>query len=332
MRAVVTGGGGFLGRSIVEMLLARGDTVSVLARGRYPEVEALGATALSLDLTTADEAALVSALQGADVVFHVAARAGVWGPRADFWSINVEATRRLVAAAQAAGVGRFIYTSSPSAVWSGADEENLSEADCPYPTSFLAFYPESKAAAEQLVLGARGPGFATTALRPHLIWGPRDPHLVPRLLERGRAGRLRIVGSGENRVGITYVENAAWAHLLAADVLAPGSPNDGRAYFITDDAPVALWPWINALFQAMDVPPVTRHISTATAVRLGGLAEGIWRTFGLAGEPPMTRFVARQLSTHHHYDLSAARRDFGHHQKIDPAEGWARMIAHLKAS
>jgi len=330
MKALVTGGGGFLGRVIVEQLLARGDAVTVLSRSRYPQVEALGADGMSVDLS-ADVPDLAEKLAGFDVVFHVAARAGVWGERDDFFSINVEGTRRILEAAKAAGVGRFVYTSSPSAVWGGSDEENLSEADCPYPTKYLAIYPESKAAAERLVLSAGGPDFATTALRPHLIWGPRDPHLVPRLLERGRSGRLKIVGEGKNRVGITYVDNAAHAHILAADALAPGSRNDGKAYFITDDAPVVLWDWINTLFGELGVPQVTGRVPVGLARLAGGVLEWIWRTFSRPGEPPMTRFVAGQLSTHHHYDLTAARQDFGYTMKVDPKDGLDRMVSYFKA-
>ncbi|MEL6346013.1 MAG: NAD-dependent epimerase/dehydratase family protein [Myxococcota bacterium] len=329
MRALVTGGGGFLGRAITEMLLQRGDAVTILSRSRYPEVEALGATGVAHDLST-DAPGLEQILDGVDVVFHVAAKAGVWGPRDRFWSINVDGTRRLLDAAKAAGVGRFVYTSSPSAVWSGDDEVNLSEADCPYPETYLTTYPETKATAEKMALAENRDGFLTTSLRPHLIWGPRDPHLIPRLLDRGQKGRLRVVGEGKNKVGITYVDNAAWAHLLAADELSGEAKNAGKAYFITDDEPVDLWPWINDLFTALDIPTVTKRISTANAVRAGAAAEWIWRTFGRAGEPPMTRFVARQLSTHHHYDLSAARNDFGYHQKIDPKLGWDQMIQWFK--
>lgn len=329
MKALVTGGGGFLGRAIVEQLLARGDAVTILSRRRYPEIESLGASGMAVDLS-ADVPDLAEKLAGFDVVFHVAARAGVWGKKSDFFSINVEGTRRILSAAQQAGVPRFVYTSSPSAVWSGADEDGLSESDCPYPTDYLAFYPESKAVAERLVLEASASGFATTALRPHLIWGPRDPHLVPRLLERGRAGRLRIVGGGRNRVGITYVDNAAHAHLQAADVLAPGSANAGKAYFITDDAPVVLWEWVNTLFAALDVAPVTRRVPVGIARLAGAVLEWIWRAFSRPGEPPMTRFVAGQLSTHHHYDLSAAQRDFGYAMKVDPDEGFRRMVAYFK--
>jgi nucleoside-diphosphate-sugar epimerase len=153
---------------------------------------------------------------------------------------------------------------------------------------------------------------------------------VPRLLERGRAGRLRIVGEGTNRVGITYVDNAAHAHLQAADVLAPGSANAGKAYFITDDAPVVLWEWVNTLFAALGVAPVTRRVPVGMAKLAGAVLEWIWRAFSRPGEPPMTRFVAGQLSTHHHYDLSAAQRDFGYAMKVDPDEGFRRMVAYFK--
>ena len=328
MKALVTGGGGFLGRAIVEQLLARGDAVTILSRSRYPEVEALGAAGLAVDLST-DTPDLAEQIAGHDTVFHVAARAGVWGTRESFFDINVGGTERLLAAAKQAGVRRFIYTSSPSAVWSGADEDGLSEADCPYPAEYLAHYPESKATAERMALAASGPEMATTALRPHLIWGPRDPHLVPRLIER--ASRLRIIGAGNNRVGITYVDNAAYAHLLAADALAPDSANAGKAYFITDDEPVVLWQWINTLFGELGIPKVERKVSVGLAKLAGTVLEWIWRTFSRSGEPPMTRFVAGQLSTHHHYDLSAARADFGYTMKVDPDEGFAKMVAYFKA-
>ena len=182
------------------------------------------------------------------------------------------------------------------------------------------------------MLAADAPGFSTTALRPHLIWGPRDPHLVPRLLDRGRAGKLKIVGEGKNRVGITYVDNAAHAHLLAADALAPGRANAGKAYFITDDEPVVLWDWINTLFSEVGVAPVTGRVSVGVAKLAGTALEWIWRTFSRPGEPPMTRFVAGQLSTHHHYDLSAARSDFGYAMKVDPDEGFEKMVAWFKAN
>ncbi len=325
MRVLVTGGGGFLGKAIVAQLRERGDEVLVLARGRYPEVEALGARSVQGDLR--DPASLAGLLQGLDGVFHVASKTGVWGPREEFFSVNVEGTRTLLGACREQGVPWMVYTSSPSCVHRGGDEEGVSEAQCPYPTHFEAPYPESKAVAEQLVLAASAPDLRTTALRPHLIYGPGEPHMLPRLLDRHRKGRLRRIGTGTNRVGLTYIDNAARAHLLAADALAAGGDNAGKAYFITDAEPVELWPWIDRFMVGVGMPPVRKSIALSTAQRGSDLMEWIWRTFGLAGEPLMTRFAATQLATSHWYDISAAERDFGYRPEVDGEEGLRRTVA-----
>jgi len=324
MHALVTGGGGFLGRAVTTQLLARGDRVSILARGRHPEVEALGARGLQADLC--DPASLHGLLEGVDLVFHVASRTGVWGDEADFLRTNVDGTGNLLAACRAQGVGRLVYTGSPSATFDGRDAENATEAEQPYPTHFEAPYPKSKALAEQLVLAANGPELVTTAVRPHLIYGPGDPHIVPRLIARRRQGRLLRVGEGNNRVGITYIDNAAVAHLQAADALAPGSANAGKAYFVTDGPPVVLWQWIDALLVGVGQAPVQRHVSRGTAQTLGGLLEWTWRTLGRSGEPPMTRFVAAELVSSHWYDLSAAQADFGYRPLLSGEEGLRRTI------
>jgi len=330
MKVLVTGGGGFLGSTVARQLLARGDEVTVLGRGRYPKVEALGASGLSWDLSQ-EKPGLSEALQGFDAVIHSAARAGVWGSRHDYWSINVEGTRRLVEACEAAGVPKFVYTGSPSCTFDGSDHENATEADCPYPEDFEAIYPESKAAAEKLVLAANGDALATTSLRPHLIYGPGDPHLLPRVVQRNRAGRLAIVGTGENKVGITYVENAAAAHVQALDALGPNSANAGKAYFITDPEPVAIWTWINRILGELGEEPVSRKVPLGVARFGGGLLEGVWELFGLEGEPPMTRFVAAQLASTHWYDLSAARADFGYAPPVEAAAGFLSTVEDLKA-
>jgi nucleoside-diphosphate-sugar epimerase len=330
MKALVTGGGGFLGRAIVEQLLAQGDEVTILSRSQYPEVEALGAQGVQLDLT--EREGLADAVQGHDVVFHVASKTGVWGPREQFMRINVEGTRNLIEACRDAGVSRMVYTSSPSATFDGTDAVNATEADCGYPSHFEADYPESKAIAEQLVLEANGAVLATTSLRPHLIWGPRDPHILPRLIARRRQGRLARVGDGENKVAITYIDNAAAAHLQAAAVLAPGSKNAGRAYFVTDDTPVVLWAWIDQVLTDVGLSPVDRSVSVGLAHRLGAVLEWVWRLFRLGGAPPMTRFVAAELAASHWYDLSAARDDFGYVTVVGPEEAMARTIASFRVS
>jgi nucleoside-diphosphate-sugar epimerase len=325
MHALVTGGGGFLGRAIVEQLLDRGDTVRVMARGDYPALRALGAETVRHDLRQRE--GLDAHLEGIDVVFHVASKTGVWGPAESFFSINVTGTENLLDAAQAAGVRRFVYTSSPSATFSGGDAENATEADCPYPDHFEAPYPQSKAEAEKRVLAANSEAFATTALRPHLIWGPRDPHILPRLMVRRQQGRLMRVGSGRNKVGITYIDNAAASQLQAADALAPGSANAGKAYFITDPDPVVLWTWIDQFLTRVGLEPVARSISPGLAHLAGTVLEWLWRTFDRPGEPPMTRFVAKELATSHWYDLSAAREDFGYTPVVGPDEGMERAVA-----
>lgn len=325
MRVLVTGGGGFLGRAIVQQLRQRGDEVLVLARGRYPAVEALGARSVQGDLR--DPASLRGHLEGLDGVFHVASKTGVWGPREEFFSINVEGTRTLLDGCRQQGVPWMVYTSSPSCVFRGGDEEGVSEAQCPYPERFDAPYPESKAVAERMVLEANGADLRTTALRPHLIYGPGEPHMLPRLLDRHRKGRLRRIGTGTNRVGLTYIDNAANSHLLAADALGRGGDNAGRAYFITDAEPVALWDWIDQFMVGVGMGPVRGQIALSTAQRGSDLMEWVWRTFGLSGEPLMTRFAATQLATSHWYDISAAERDFGYRPQVDGKEGLRRTVA-----
>jgi nucleoside-diphosphate-sugar epimerase len=268
-------------------------------------------------------------MRGHDTVFHVAAKAGIALGRGPYWSANVDGTRNVLAAALESGVERLVFTSSPSVCFDGADQRNASN-DLPYAARFLAPYPESKAAAERMVLAANGKAaLATCALRPHLVFGPGDPHLLPRLLERGRARKLAIVGKGTNEVSLTYVENAAWAHLDAADRLSRTAPHAGKAYFVAQQEPVALWTWINDLFGALGVPPVTRKVPMPLAY-----AAGIWLE-NLAQpdvEARMTRFLALQLATSHSYDLGPAQRDFGYVERVSLAEATRLTLESLRSA
>ena len=324
-KALVTGGGGFLGRAIVAQLLERGHEVRVFSRRRFPDLEARGVECALGDL--GDASAVAGACRDVDVVYHVAALAGAWGPRERFERTNVLGTEHVISGCRARGVGKLVFTSSPSVV-SGpepADHQGASES-LPYPDEYLADYPRTKAQSERAVLAANASGLLTCALRPHLIVGPGDPHLVPRVLQRARARKLRIVGEGTNTVDLTFVDNAARAHLQAASALESGSPVAGKAYFVSNGEPVQLWPWINALLAHLEIAPVRRKISYRAAFRLGGALERTWRWLRLSGEPPMTRFVANQLSTSHWFDICAARRDFGYDPERIPMDEATRRI------
>ncbi len=323
MKALVTGGGGFLGLYITEQLVARGDAVRVFCRGDYPRLHELGVELHRGDIR--DAGAVADACAGIDAVFHTAAVPGVWGPWSHYYEINTVGTEHVIAACQKHGVPKLVYTSSPSVVFGTAPHKGADES-LPYPKEYACHYPHTKALAERAVLAANGQdGLATCALRPHLIWGPRDNHLIPRLIARARSGRLRRVGDGKNLVSMAYVENTATAHLQAADALAADSPVGGQAYFINEPEPVNLWEWIDQILALVDLPPVKRRISAAAARKLGGVLEGIYRLLRLPGEPPMTRFLAAQLSIDHYYSIEKARRDFGYAPQVTFQEGMQRL-------
>lgn len=328
MKCLVTGGGGFLGLAIVRLLRARGDLVVSYSRSRHEAVESLGARCELGDV--ADAAALARALRGVECVFHVAAKAGVWGPWHEYAHSNVVGTTAVVAASVAAKVPRLVFTSSPSVCFDGADHVRAGN-DLPYATEFLAHYPRSKMLAEKHVLAWNGRGIATTALRPHLIVGPGDPHLLTRVARRARAKELRVVGGGKNLVSLTDVENAAGAHLDAADALAPGAAHAGRAYFVAQEEPVALWPWIADVLSRSALPGPRGRVPLALARAGGAACEAWWSLRQRTGEPPMTRFVALQLARTHTYDMAPARRDFGYRERVPTAEMTKRASAWLAA-
>lgn len=340
MHSLVTGGGGFLGRYIVEALVKRGDCVRSFGRGAYPKLEKLGAEVIRGDLR--DSAALAAACEGIDCVFHTAALPGIGLNRDAFEAVNQRGTEMLLSDARKCGVKCFVYTSSPSVVFAGVDQCGVDEL-APYDFGWMdanrAFYSYTKACAEQTVLSANDDEFRTCALRPHLIWGPRDTHLIPRLIARSQAGRLRRVGEGTNLVDITYVENAAAAHLQAAAAMMQNDERAGsssfpagKAYFISQGERVNCWQWINDVLALASLPPVKRSMSRRTAEWIGGKCESIYRTLRIGSEPPMTRFLAAQLSTSHWFDIGAARRDFGYEPRISTAEGMQRLREWLRQS
>lgn len=322
MTALVTGGGGFLGGAIVRLLRERGQDVRSFSRNVYAHLFDSDVEQAVGDL--ADMESVELAMADCDIVYHVAARAGVWGRYDDFHSTNVIGTQNILNACRKYGVKKLVYTSSPSVVYSRGDMEGVNES-LPYPRRFEAHYPHTKAIAEQMVLAANGPDLATVALRPHLIWGPGDPHLIPRLLARARTGKLKRIGRGTNRVDVTFVENAAHAHVLAGERLQPGSNIAGKAYFVSDGEPVNLWEFINRVLASAGLPAVTKSISFRKALFAGAVLEKVHQWFRLKSEPPLTRFVARQLATSHWFDISAARRDLDYEPTVSIDEGLRRL-------
>jgi nucleoside-diphosphate-sugar epimerase len=326
----VTGAGGFLGLYVAEQLVNRGDRVRAMARQSSPQLDALGVETVRADLRDAE--AVIAACRGIDVVFHIAGVEGIAGSWKHYYENNTLGARHVVTGCLTHGVGRLVYTSSPSVIFDGHGQEGVDES-VPYPRRWLCHYAHSKALAEQHVLAASGTsGLLCCALRPHLIWGPRDRHLIPHLLDCARRGRLRRVGDGTNLIDTVYVENAATAHLQAADALQPGSPVAGRAYFISQGEPVNCWAWINQILALAGLPPVRKSVSPATAWMLGAAWEAAYGLLRLQGQPPMSRFLARQMAASHYFNIARARDDFGYRPTISMSEGMARLGAALRGA
>jgi nucleoside-diphosphate-sugar epimerase len=318
---MVTGGGGFLGSKIVSMLLAEGCSVRSFSRNPYPELEARGVVCLRGDL--ADRRAVTDALRDTDVVFHVAAKAGIWGDASEYHASNVTGTDNVIEGCLRNRVAKLVYTSTPSVAFGGQDVRNANE-EVPLPRKHLAPYIATKAAAERLVIAANSGTLATVALRPHLIWGPGDTQLFPRIAARRLANRLMLVGSGDNLIDSTFIDNAARAHLDAAKRLNPGSPVAGRAYFISQGDPRPVKYLINALLDAAGLPPVSRSIPLPVAYLSAWLLELGYGMLHIANEPPVTRLTVLEMGRDHYFDISAARRDLGYHPAISIEEGLER--------
>ena len=332
MNILVTGGSGFLGRHLIQALIEAG-YVNITTFNRKPCDGLLKQQHVNVvcgDLT--DLSAIESATKGCDVVFHVAAKAGVWGSYKSYYQANVVGTQNLLKACQKNHVKHLIYTSSPSVVFNGSDLVNVNESVGYGEFRKMCPYAKTKLLAERLVLRANGEhGLKTVALRPHLIWGPGDNHLIPTLIKAAQAGRLMQVGDGKNWVDISYVTNAAQAHVLALNALMEEKGNvAGKAYFISQGDPVQLWPWINQLFAKLGMPRLRFKIPFRLAYVLGGVFELLYKVLCIKAQPPMTRFVAKELAQTHYFDISAAKMDLHYVPQISNEEGMELLVAWLK--
>ena len=318
MKALVTGGGGYLGGAVVRALLKRDDDVHSLQRGDYPELQRLGVTVHKGDMTVLQT--VIDASKDCEVIFHIAGMTGVWGPYEDYYRTNVTGTQCVIDACIANDIHRLVYTSSPSVVFDGSDKENINEA-APYPDKYFNHYQRTKATAEQLVLAANNDWLSTVALRPHLIWGPGDPHLVGRIISRAKTGRLRLARNRRNLVDTTYIDNAVDAHLAAADRLDVGAACAGKAYFISNGEPLPMSALINRILDAAGMATIDKTLPDNLLYLAGQISEWLYWLLNIKKEPLMTRFIARQLTCSHWYDISAAKRDLGYQPRVSIEQG-----------
>jgi nucleoside-diphosphate-sugar epimerase len=324
MKILVTGGGGFLGRALCRGLVQRGHEVVSFNRGLYPVLDTLGVRQLRGDLAERD--AVVAAARGCEAIFHNAAKAGAWGSYDSYHRANVVGTDNVLAACRTHAIDRLVYTSTPSVTHRATHPVAGGTADSvPYGEGFKAAYAATKTIAEKAVLAANDTTLATVALRPRLIWGPGDNQLLPRLVERARAGRLRFVGDGSNVIDTTYIDNAAQAHFDAFEHLGPGAACAGRAYFISNGEPKTVREVVNGLLRAAGAPLVDKSLPFGVAYAAGAVCEALWSLLPLRGEPPMTRFLAEQLSTTHWYDMAPAERDFGYRPRVSFHDGLTQL-------
>lgn len=319
MKILVTGAGGFLGFEIAKMLVRDFPEAEIInfSRSHHQKLDEYKIKTRIGDLRSARD--VERALKNINHVFHVAALPGVWGRKEEYFGINYEGTKNLVNAAKKAGIIKFIYTSTPSVVFGkvalcGQDEST------PYPAEFYTYYAHSKRLAEEYVLKSNSKDFLTCAIRPHLIWGKGDPHILPRLTERAKKGQLKIIGDGKNLVDVTHVKNAAHAHLLAFNKITSDFIN-GQAYFIGQERPVNCWDFINQMLAAAGAPVVTKKISYKLAFNLGFIFEKIYSSLKIYKDPPMTRFVALQLSHSHYYSHEKAKNELGYEVLVTTEEG-----------
>lgn len=325
-KVLITGAGGFLGHYIARDLLKTGNyEVFSFSRGIYPELDQMGVKQIPGDLINAEEVG--RALEGMDAVIHTASKVGMGGRYEDFYKTNVLGTRNIINACLKNKISRCVYTSTPSVAFG---KESLCGVDekTPYPSAYLSFYAQTKAEAEQLVLKSNSPTLSTVAIRPHLIFGPGDKNLIPRVVEAAAKGRLKIIGDGENLVDVSYVENVSLVHVRALENLNPSSPLAGKAYFF-GQGPIKLWDFTNELLKRSGLHPLKKKIPLKLAYVLGFFIEKGAQLLSLAGinieNPPMTRFIALQLGCSHYFNHAQIEKDLGPLPLITIEEGLNRL-------
>ncbi|HDS08141.1 MAG TPA: NAD-dependent epimerase/dehydratase family protein [Bacteroides sp.] len=327
MNVLVTGGGGFMGMALIKRLIAEGHRVTSLSRREYPLHWALGISSIQADIRDAD--ALENACRDKDLVYHLAAKIGNWGNYKDFYSVNVTGTGNVISGCRNQGVPGIIYTSCSSVVFDGNDLEGIDES-YPYPEKQLSLYADTKAVAERLILEANSETLKTISLRPHLVWGPYDTHLIPWILKNAASGKLRRIGDKEYFKDTTYIDNMTDALVLAAKALESNPRACGRALFITNGEPARVWDYFNSILQVAGYEPVKKKIPERLILTAAGLSEWFHRVFRLESEPFMTRHTIKELCSNHWFDISAARELIGYTPRVSNSEGFRQLKSYLR--
>ena len=316
-----------MGMALIKQLIKEGHKVTSFSRREYPLHWALGISSIQADITDYD--AVEEACENRDVVFHIAAKVGIWGAYDSYYSTNVTGTRNVIEACRKQGVGRIVFTSSSSVVFDGSDLDGIDES-YPYPSKYLSHYSATKAMAEQLIIESNSVSLKTISLRPHLVWGPYDAHLIPGILKRASSGNLRRIGDHEHFIDTTYIDNMVDALLLAAESLQTKQEAAGRNFFITNGEPARVWDFVNSIIQIAGHEPVQKKIPERVAMFAAGTSEFFHKTFRLKSEPFMTRFAIREICTNHWFDISSARDILGYNPSVSYAEGFKNLKDYLK--
>lgn len=325
MKVLVTGASGFLGQATAAAVRDAGHEVRTFQRrpSGVPGVQDVAGT-------MTDDAAIARAVDGVEAVVHLAAKVSLAGDPADFARVNVDGTRSLLRAARAAGVARFVFVSSPSVAHTGSSLVGA-DAGPAEPSRARGDYARTKAGAELLALDADAPDFAVVAVRPHLVWGPGDTQLVGRIVERARAGRLPLLDSGAALIDTLYVDNAATAMVAALERVTDDGVH-GNAYVVTNGEPRPVAHLLAGICTASGVRPPQWHVPAAVARAAGSVVEAVWRVRPGEDEPPMTRFLAEQLSTAHWFDQRRTRQDLRWTPSVSIDEGLGRLRVAAQAS
>lgn len=322
MRITVTGASGLLGSSVARALIAAGHEVTTLQRRPSGVAGARDVTG-----SVTDPSAVTEALSGAEAVVHLAAKVSMMGDPKDFEAVNIGGTRTLVEAAQTAGLPRLIHISSPSVAHTG--ESIIGEGAGPAsPEHARGEYARTKAAGELIALAADSADFRVLVLRPHLMWGVGDAQLTERVIDRARSGRMPVLGSGAALVDTLFVDNAVEAIVAALDAV---DATHGEALVVTNGQPRPIGELMSRIAVAGGASEPRLRIPVAPALAAGSVVEKVWDLGDHDDEPPLTRFLAEQLSTAHWFDQRRTHEVLGWRPRVSVEEGLEILARHYSA-